>query len=105
MVALRRSRSAGWVRLAVALSWLGVPARAPAGAARVIAPRAASALTVLVIARRRIRIDLATRLVFVDMPRASWRDFLRLSLVSCPTYLSPATTRRKSVRLHPRLTN
>ena len=27
------------------------------------------------------------------MPRASWRGFLRLSLVSCPIYLSPATTR------------
>src|SRR5438477_9698465 len=34
------------------------------------------------------------------MPRASWRGFLRLSLVSCPIYLSPATTRTKSVRLH-----
>jgi non-homologous end joining protein Ku len=31
------------------------------------------------------------------MPRASWRDFLRLSLV----YLSPATTRTKPLRLHP----
>ena len=26
------------------------------------------------------------------MPRASWRGFLRFSLVSCPIYLSPATT-------------
>ena len=26
------------------------------------------------------------------MLRASWRGFLRLSLVSCPIYLSPATT-------------
>jgi DNA end-binding protein Ku len=34
------------------------------------------------------------------MSRASWRGFLRLSLVSCPIYLSPATTRTKSVRLH-----
>jgi DNA end-binding protein Ku len=34
------------------------------------------------------------------MPRASWSGFLRLSLVSCPVYLSPATTRTKSVRLH-----
>jgi len=34
------------------------------------------------------------------MPRASWRGFLRLSLVSCPIYLSPATTRVKSIRLH-----
>src|SRR5437868_3789143 len=34
------------------------------------------------------------------MPRASWRGFLRLSLVSCPIYLSPATTRTKPVRLH-----
>ena len=34
------------------------------------------------------------------MPRASWKGFLRLSLVSCPVYLSPATTRAKPVRLH-----
>ena len=34
------------------------------------------------------------------MPRASWRGFLRLSLVSYPIYLSPATTRAKSIRLH-----
>src|SRR5215831_6618413 len=34
------------------------------------------------------------------MPRASWSGFLRLSLVSCPVYLSPATTRTKSIRLH-----
>jgi hypothetical protein len=30
------------------------------------------------------------------MPRASWKGFLRLSLVSCPVYLSPATTRIKA---------
>jgi hypothetical protein len=35
----------------------------------------------------------------VDMPRASWKGFLRLSLVSCPIYLSPATARTKSIRL------
>jgi DNA end-binding protein Ku len=34
------------------------------------------------------------------MPRASWKGFLRLSLVSCPVYLTPATTRTKSIRLH-----
>ena len=34
------------------------------------------------------------------MPRASWKGFLRLSLVSCPIYLSPATTRTKSIRLY-----
>jgi DNA end-binding protein Ku len=34
------------------------------------------------------------------MPRASWRGFLRLSLVSCPVYLSAATTRTKPMRLH-----
>src|SRR5437868_10444279 len=34
------------------------------------------------------------------MPRASWRGFLRLSLVSCPIYLSPAATRIKPIRLH-----
>ena len=33
------------------------------------------------------------------MPRASWLGFLRLSLVSCPIYLSPATCRTKSIRL------
>jgi hypothetical protein len=46
----------------------------------VIARRAAPAVTIIGNARRRIRIDLATRLVFVvDMTVASWRDFLRLS--------------------------
>ena len=34
------------------------------------------------------------------MPRASWKGFLRLSLVSCPVYLSPATSRTKSIRLN-----
>jgi len=34
------------------------------------------------------------------MPRASWRGYLRLSLVSCPIYLSPATARMKPIRLH-----
>ena len=34
------------------------------------------------------------------MPRASWRGLLRLSLVSCPIYLSPATSRTKPIRLH-----
>jgi non-homologous end joining protein Ku len=34
------------------------------------------------------------------MQRASWRGLLRLSLVSCPIYLSPATTRTKPIRLH-----
>src|ERR1700748_2014497 len=34
------------------------------------------------------------------MPRASWSGFLRLSLVSCPIYLAPATTRTNSIRLH-----
>jgi DNA end-binding protein Ku len=34
------------------------------------------------------------------MPRASWRGSLRLSLVSCPVSLSPATTRSKPIRLH-----
>ncbi|MBV9685621.1 MAG: hypothetical protein JO096_00200 [Alphaproteobacteria bacterium] len=33
------------------------------------------------------------------MPRASWRGSLRLSLVSCPVYLTAATTRAKSIRL------
>jgi len=36
----------------------------------------------------------------INMPRASWKGFLRLSLVSCPVYLTPATTRTKSIRLH-----
>src|SRR5215813_5826497 len=34
------------------------------------------------------------------MPRASWRGFLRLSLVSSPIYLSPTTSRTKPIRLH-----
>src|SRR5262249_33540350 len=36
----------------------------------------------------------------IDMARASWRGHLRLSLVSCPIYLIPATRRTKSIRLH-----
>ena len=34
------------------------------------------------------------------MPRATWKGFLRLSLVSCPIYLMPAATKAKSIRLH-----
>jgi len=34
------------------------------------------------------------------MPRASWRGYLRLSLVSCPICLSPAAARTKPIRLH-----
>jgi hypothetical protein len=34
----------------------------------------------------------------IDMPRASWRGYLRLSLVSCPIYRSPATGRTKPIR-------
>ncbi len=34
------------------------------------------------------------------MPRASWSGFLRLSLVTCPVYLSPATTESKKIRLN-----
>jgi non-homologous end joining protein Ku len=33
------------------------------------------------------------------MPRATWNGHLRLSLVSCPVYLSPATTETKRIRL------
>jgi non-homologous end joining protein Ku len=31
------------------------------------------------------------------VPRASWKGFLRLSLVSCPIYLSPAMTREEEI--------
>jgi DNA end-binding protein Ku len=34
------------------------------------------------------------------MPRANWRGYLRLSLVSCPVYLLPSTVRTKTIRLH-----
>src|ERR687886_37496 len=34
------------------------------------------------------------------MPRASWKGFLRLSLVSCPVYMSAATSRTKAIRLN-----
>jgi DNA end-binding protein Ku len=34
------------------------------------------------------------------MPRASWSGFLRLSLVTCPIYLTPATTEAKRIRLN-----
>ena len=33
-------------------------------------------------------------------PRAYWKGFLRLSLVSCPVLLYPATTEREKVRFH-----
>src|SRR5579859_1677455 len=34
------------------------------------------------------------------MPRASWNGFLRLSLVTCPVYLVPATSEAKRIRLN-----
>jgi DNA end-binding protein Ku len=34
------------------------------------------------------------------MPRASWNGFLRLSLVTCPVALVPATTEAKRIHLH-----
>ena len=34
------------------------------------------------------------------MPRASWNGFLRLSLVTCPVYLSPATTESNRIRFN-----
>ncbi len=34
------------------------------------------------------------------MPHAYWTGFLRLSLVSCPIYISPATTERERISLH-----
>jgi DNA end-binding protein Ku len=34
------------------------------------------------------------------VPRATWNGFLRLSLVSCPVYLTPATSEAAHVRLH-----
>jgi DNA end-binding protein Ku len=33
-------------------------------------------------------------------PRANWKGYLRLSLVSCPIALYPATTEREKVRFH-----
>src|SRR3954454_21020205 len=33
-------------------------------------------------------------------PRAYWKGFLRLSLVSCPILLYPATTEREKIRFH-----
>ena len=34
------------------------------------------------------------------MPRPSWKGVLRLSLVTCPIYLMPATVRTKAIRLN-----
>jgi DNA end-binding protein Ku len=34
------------------------------------------------------------------MPRASWNGFLRLSLVTCPVSLAPATTESKRIRFN-----
>src|SRR5580704_18076691 len=36
----------------------------------------------------------------IPMPRATWNGFLRLSLVSCPIYLTPATSEGANIRLH-----
>src|SRR6516162_2325901 len=44
--------------------------------------------------------ELAGSILEHPMPCASWSGFLRLSLVSCPIYLSPATSRTKPLRLH-----
>ena len=33
-------------------------------------------------------------------PRANWKGYLRLSLVSCPVALYPATSERDKVRFH-----
>src|ERR687894_1532653 len=33
-------------------------------------------------------------------PRANWKGYLRLSLVSCPVALYPATTESEKVRFH-----
>ena len=33
-------------------------------------------------------------------PRACWKGYLRLSLVSCPILLYPATTEREKIRFH-----
>ena len=33
-------------------------------------------------------------------PRSYWKGYLKLSLVSCPIKLFPATSERKKVRFH-----
>jgi DNA end-binding protein Ku len=33
-------------------------------------------------------------------PRAYWKGYLRLSLVSCPIALFPATSEREKIRFH-----
>src|ERR1700740_1099451 len=40
------------------------------------------------------------RLITSIRKAPTWNGFLRLSRVSCPIYLSPATTRPKSIRMH-----
>jgi DNA end-binding protein Ku len=37
---------------------------------------------------------------YVMAPRANWKGYLRLSLVSCPVALYPATTERDKIRFH-----
>jgi DNA end-binding protein Ku len=37
---------------------------------------------------------------FIMAPRAYWKGFLRLSLVSCPILLYPATSEREKIRFH-----
>ncbi|MBX5164568.1 hypothetical protein HJB87_13800 [Rhizobium sp. NZLR4b] len=34
------------------------------------------------------------------MPRADWKGYLKLSLVTCPVAMSPATSESEKVRFH-----
>ena len=44
--------------------------------------------------------DVSQCLEFVMAPRAYWKGYLKLSLVSCPIALFPATSEREKISFH-----
>jgi DNA end-binding protein Ku len=77
----------------------------PGHAARNLSLRKTPDRTILASQRPRIRGILVSLTVLwvaeIQMAEPTWNGFLRLSLVSCRIYLSPATSERKWVRLEP----
>src|SRR5438552_12318101 len=47
-----------------------------------------------------VRWGFSLRLGFVMAPRAYWKGYLKLSLVSCPIALFPATSEREKISFH-----
>src|SRR4051794_29623178 len=45
-------------------------------------------------------VESGSRMEFSMAPRAYWKGYLKLSLVSCPILLYPATSEREKIRFH-----